>query len=268
MQRVTLPENWLPECNMNRIIMHWSYGKNTANDTDREHYHFVVNGDGEIIRGVHSIRDNVSTSDGDYAAHTRGSNTRTIGISMAGMWGAKEQPFRAGSYSLSEVQIEAFCQLAAILCKKYEIVVTNTTVLGHCEVQPNLGILQNGKWDPIWKAGQTPATAGNELRRRILGYLSSAETPAKRQVEVLGTLLDGIADDDQSTLVPVRALCDAKGWQLAVAGRVATVTTEDRILSLTLDVVNSVGYTEALDLAESLEAMLRWDTARRVVVIQ
>jgi len=35
----------------------------------------LIEDDGNLVRGAHSIADNVSTTDGRYAAHTRGCNT-------------------------------------------------------------------------------------------------------------------------------------------------------------------------------------------------
>jgi hypothetical protein len=47
----------------------------------KEHYHFIIEGDGTVIKGDHDISDNVSTADDDYAAHTRACNTGSIGVS-------------------------------------------------------------------------------------------------------------------------------------------------------------------------------------------
>jgi len=55
---------------MKRIILHWSGGTWSVSGLDREHYHFVVSGDGEVVTGDHAPEDNLSTQ-GGYAAHTR-----------------------------------------------------------------------------------------------------------------------------------------------------------------------------------------------------
>jgi uncharacterized protein YgiM (DUF1202 family) len=65
------------------------------------------------------------------------------------MAGAQERPFDAGRFPMKKEQWEAMAEVAAELCKFYLIPVTPKTVLGHGEVQKNLGITQRGKWDPM-----------------------------------------------------------------------------------------------------------------------
>lgn len=131
---------------MKRLILHWSAGSHTVSDIDREHYHRIVAGDGTIVKGDHPIEDNLSTSDGIYAAHTRGCNAGAIGVAMAGMMGA-EGPGKLGKYPLTKVQFDACIELVRKLVKQYRIPVTLSTVLSHAEVQTTLGIKQNGKID-------------------------------------------------------------------------------------------------------------------------
>lgn len=131
---------------MKRIILHWSAGSHTPSSIDKEHYHFIVAGDGKIVKGDHKVEDNISTSDGLYAAHTRGLNGGSIGVAMAGMLGA-EGPGKLGKYPLTKVQFDACIDLVKKLARQYKIPVTATTVLSHAEVQTTLGIKQNGKVD-------------------------------------------------------------------------------------------------------------------------
>lgn len=132
---------------MQRIIMHWTAGGGRASQEDRKHYHRLVEHDGTVIKGTEAIEDNIVTSDGDYAAHTRNLNTGSIGVAMCGMRGAKEYPFDAGPSPLTEMQFLAFCRLVGDLCREYGIPITRETVLTHAEVQPTLGVKQLGKWD-------------------------------------------------------------------------------------------------------------------------
>ena len=132
---------------MKRIIGHWTAGGGRANDVDVSHYHRLVEYDGTIIPGKEDIADNVVTSDGDYAAHTRRLNTDSIGVAVCGMAGAKEYPFNAGSSPITEKQWRVFCIMIADLCRQYSIPVTRETVLTHAEVEPTLGVKQRGKWD-------------------------------------------------------------------------------------------------------------------------
>ena len=99
------------------------------------------------MRGDHAISDNLNCADDDYAAHTRGTNTGSIGVSLACMAGAIEAPFNAGKYPMTRQQWDGIIQGIAQLCKFYKIPVTPETVLSHAQVQKTLGIKQAGKWD-------------------------------------------------------------------------------------------------------------------------
>lgn len=109
---------------LKRIILHWTGGKWKANDTDRAHYHYIVQGDGTIVSGTHSPKDNINCSDGNYAAHTGGGNTGSIGIAIAAMW---------PGYDIKRAQLEAFCEFVAKVAIKYNIPVTTDTILTHAE---------------------------------------------------------------------------------------------------------------------------------------
>lgn len=82
-----------------------------------------------MVRGDHTIADNVNTADGDYAAHTRGCNTSSIGVSMACMAGAVESHFNAGKFPMTETQWNRAMDVIAHLCSFYKIPVTDKTVL-------------------------------------------------------------------------------------------------------------------------------------------
>ena len=156
---------------LKRIVMHWSAGGHKVSVVDKQHYHFIVSGDGTVVAGNRVPEDNISTSDGKYAAHTYMGNTGSIGVSMAAMLGAVESPFKAGPQPITPVQLEAFTQLVADLCNKYGIPVTRQTVLSHAEVQPTLGIRQRGKWDIAWIPGMdrpgNPVEVGDKIRKMI-----------------------------------------------------------------------------------------------------
>lgn len=142
-----IPAAWMQKVPMKRIIAHWTAGSYKVSALDREHYHFIISGAGEIVKGDHDISDNVNTSDGDYAAHTRGCNTGSIGISLACMAGAEESPFDPGAFPMNKAQWDVMIRAIAQLCVFYGIPVASNTVLSHAEVQGTLGIAQNGKWD-------------------------------------------------------------------------------------------------------------------------
>lgn len=152
-----------------RVIAHWAVTKYKCDETSREHYHFIYEGDGTEIAGHKKPEDNLSTADGVYAAHTLGCNTGSIGVSCAAMFGATSVT-SYGSYPITEVQFNAMCKGIARLCKKYGITVTEKTVLSHAEVTANLGIKQRGKWDiavlPFAKL-TTAKSCGDFMRARV-----------------------------------------------------------------------------------------------------
>lgn len=131
---------------MKRIIIHWTAGSHAVSSVDKEHYHRIVDGNGNVVRGDHKIEDNLSVVDGVYAAHTKGANTGAIGIAMAGMMGA-QGPGKLGKYPLTKRQWDACMALVKRLAAQYKIPVTPSTILSHAEVQSTLGIRQNGKID-------------------------------------------------------------------------------------------------------------------------
>lgn len=132
---------------MKRIICHWTAGGYTPNRVDREHYHFLIDGDGKTHRGDNTVADNEDTRDDKYAAHTRGCNQGSIGVSLCCMLGAIEVPFKPGPAPMKELQWAALIKLVAKLCREHGIKVTPRTVLSHAEVQGTLGIRQRRKWD-------------------------------------------------------------------------------------------------------------------------
>ena len=171
-----IPASWLSNVDMRRIICHWTAGSYHASENDLSHYHILIDGEGVLHRGTHTIADNESTGDGDYAAHTRGLNARSIGVSVCCMAGAKENPFQSGDFPMKKAQWDVMIEVVAELCKKYKIAVTPTTVLGHGEVQKNIGVVQNGKWDPMklsFAGGLSKAEVGAKLRTEVEAHLAT-----------------------------------------------------------------------------------------------
>lgn len=153
------------------IVMHWTAGGHKASALDRKHYHFMVEADGNIVKGDRRPEDNLNTADGTYAAHTLNANTGRIGVAVCGMMGAVERPFNPGKSPLTWPQVNALTALAARLCAQYGIPVSRETVLTHAEVQPTLKIAQKGKWDITWLPGMAaagdPVAVGDRLRADI-----------------------------------------------------------------------------------------------------
>lgn len=170
-----VPDDWMPAGPMKRCILHWTAGGPEPSDLDREHYHLIINRKGKLFRGEHAITDNLKTSDGDYAAHTRGCNTGAIGVSLCGMAGACQSPFRPGPYPITRQQWNAAIIACADLCRRYRIPPDRQHLLMHCEVERFLGIAQRGKWDvSVLCHDRGPwgeRTPGEELRARVAQLL-------------------------------------------------------------------------------------------------
>jgi N-acetyl-anhydromuramyl-L-alanine amidase AmpD len=156
---------------MKRIILHWTAGTHKPSEVDKEHYHFIIDGEGRLVKGDYVPEDNISVSDGIYAAHTRGANGGAIGIAMAGMMDA-EGPGKLGKYPLKQKQWDATMWFVKKIAKQYGIPVTPTTILTHAEVEQTLGIKQKGKIDisfgvPGKPELKTAKTVGNYIRERV-----------------------------------------------------------------------------------------------------
>ena len=173
-----VPESWLPDAPMNKVILHWTAGSYRAGGLDKFSYHILIEGDGKLVRGTFSIADNVSNlvwNPRSYAAHTKGTNTRSVGVSACCMAGARNSPtFSAGTAPMLELQWNRMVEVTAQLCTRYSIPVTDRTVLGHGEVQKNLGIAQSGKWDPMvlpWDLGASKEEVGERFRSKVKSLL-------------------------------------------------------------------------------------------------
>lgn len=170
---------------MERIIVHWSAGTHTVSALDRQHYHYIIDGNGAVHKGDHPVSANAGPLvSGRYAAHTLNANTGSIGVALAAMVGAVERPFNAGRHPITPAQVDALARLCADLCRDYAIPVTRKTVLTHAEVQPTLGIAQRGKWDISWLPGMSapgnPVTVGDMIRARVTAAAFAAPEPAEQ----------------------------------------------------------------------------------------
>lgn len=166
---------------MKRSITHWTAGTGRASSIDKKHYHRITEFDATVVDGIEEIEDNVVTSDGDYAAHTRNFNTESGGFAMAGMRGATEFPFHPGDHPINEKQFEAHCRMLASFHTEYGIPVTPYTCLTHAEVENRFGIKQNGKWDltrlPFRPEIVGAGPVGDYLRERVQSYMPQNVLP-------------------------------------------------------------------------------------------
>lgn len=268
---VIVPDSWMPAAGMKRIIVHWTAGPHTANAVDRAAYHILIEESGKLVRGTHTIADNVSTADGNYAAHTLHANTRSIGVSMCCMKGCVEKPFSAGSAPMTQRQWKTMLQVVAQLCRRYEIDVTPQTVLGHGEVQKTLGIAQKQKWDPMvlpWNRSLSYAQVGNLLRQGVREIL---EAPVAVSVNVRGTTIgeDHAMIQDGRVFVDARALEGALGWRVhSLAGGEAAVEPEEgrRLNAFAID-HDGRSFVSVDGIADDLERTMAWDSLSRTIHI-
>ena len=136
---------------MNKLIYHWTGGAYSPNLIDKQHYHFVIDNNGKVFSGKFKPENNEKCIAFQYAAHTGGGNTGSIGIAFCGMFGFKNKN-QSGKYPLTLKQIEkGFC-LGAELIIKYNININNKlsvqTHYGFGKRNPNT--TSSGKIDIIY----------------------------------------------------------------------------------------------------------------------
>jgi N-acetyl-anhydromuramyl-L-alanine amidase AmpD len=183
-----VPIEWMPQCSMKRVIVHWTAGAHRASDLDRAHYHLLVESDGTLVRGTHSIAANEHMRE-PRASHTRNCNTGSIGVAVCCMAGARERPFDAGQVAMTRRQWDVMADVVAELCRRYAIPVTARAVLGHGEVQANLNFPQLGKWDPLvlpWATGLSRAEVMDGFRTRVREHVAQLEAVSAAVVPASG----------------------------------------------------------------------------------
>lgn len=114
---------------MKRIIIHWTGGAGSPNALEKQHYHFLIDSQGTVHKGVFAPEANEKCVEGRYAAHVGGGNTGSIGVALCGM---NNWP-RSTKYLLTFRQLVSAFSFIASLCAKYSIDITPTTVLTHYE---------------------------------------------------------------------------------------------------------------------------------------
>lgn len=158
------------------IINHWTAGLAKPNATDFEHYHYLIDQDGNIYKGDHTIEDNDNTADGDYAAHCGGGNTKRYGISLCGMMDFKSNK-SPGKYKLTEIQLETLYMLnAKILFKEGFKEVNSNNLMTHMEFgNKNPKTSSYGKIDICYLPTNPSVTSekvGDFIRNKTSWYLN------------------------------------------------------------------------------------------------
>ena len=117
---------------MKRIIIHWTAGLYKPSEYEKAHYHFLVDGDGNVHAGKYKPEDNEVCRTCGYAAHTGGGNTGSIGVALCAMAEFKSSA-NCGKYPILKKQFESCMELCAKLAKKYKIQISPDTVMTHYE---------------------------------------------------------------------------------------------------------------------------------------
>jgi hypothetical protein len=163
---------------MNRITMHHAASGYTLSKEAFEHYHRIIDGDGEVHNGRHAIEDNLPGNGGSYAAHTLNLNSGNIGTSILAMGEAKwADPFGSTKFPVKPAQVDRLCSEVAHLAIDYSIPVDRRFILSHAEVQITLGVKQKNKWDfdydPRYSSkSRDPVGIGDELRQEIASIMT------------------------------------------------------------------------------------------------
>lgn len=164
---------------MKRIIIHWTAGTYYPTDYEKEHYHFLVDKEGNVHNGKFKPEDNGICRVGKYAAHTGGGNTGSIGVAICAMAGFKDKKV-VGNYPILKKQFESTMALCAELSNKYNISVTPQTVLTHYEFgKKNPKTTSAGKIDIVYippYSWVTPEEAGSFIRSKIKWYKQKFES--------------------------------------------------------------------------------------------
>lgn len=169
-----------------RIICHWTGGGPKANDVDKAHYHFIVEQDGNVVRGVHPVAENMRKLGRGtaYAGHTGGFNSFSVGVSFAGM--ASWVPGGTTKYPLTAVQVQTGMTFVAFLGQAYGLDPLNSShVFTHTEawtLHKVKGTVNDQKTDITYlpfKPDLGKAAVGPWLRQVAFDALRSLSTPAK-----------------------------------------------------------------------------------------
>lgn len=154
-----------------RIIMHWTGGKHIPNSVDLEHYHFLFDGDGDVVKGVHPVSSNMRRlkSGDNYAAHTRGFNSYSIGVSFCGMHGSRPG-VSFGNWPLKENQVQEGLKFVSALCLAYGLnPMDSHHVFTHYEAEYLHGVDQVPVGPGTWKRDITELEFLPDLKKNDVG---------------------------------------------------------------------------------------------------
>jgi hypothetical protein len=191
----SLPEK--PE----RLILHWTAGAHISRPDEWLHYHILIDHEENVaedadddtvtvlggvplernMRDVRGLPSASTNPDEGYAAHTRGFNSRSIGLALCGMRGAidrrpsSQHPgmIDPGPSPITRLQVRRMVMLCVDFCQMFGYQPLEDRIFTHWEAQEIHGVRQKGKWDITWLPGHlfTRRDCGPFLRRQTLNWL-------------------------------------------------------------------------------------------------
>lgn len=155
----------------NRITLHHTAGKYTANDLERNCYHYLIDDKGNVTKGKYSVADNMNCYDGAYAKHCGGGNTKNIGVAFCANIGFTEKGLTS-SCPLTRPQLEAGFKLIAELSILHNIPIDSEYIFTHYEFDQRKK-KPEGKIDIIYLPPfpfVKRNDIGNFIRNKVLWY--------------------------------------------------------------------------------------------------
>jgi hypothetical protein len=177
LRKVKRPHLLFDQSGLHGIIWHWAASSYTVTDKVLSHYndghdHLGNSYDGGA-RAEHQA--NYDWRKGVGVSHSRNANTGRIGQAVIAMGNAEGWPLDVGQYPMTWAGIDAMLMRGVDYHYQFDIPITPWSMLTHAEIQPTLGITQNGKWDIRWLPEDAKVTdareAGDILRARMRGML-------------------------------------------------------------------------------------------------
>lgn len=135
---------------INRVHWHWTGGNHIPSDFDRRAYNELFDNMGNLYDGGSPAQQQAFYQPGRVGvSHTLNGNSNAIGLAIAAMGNASERggKVEAGRFPVTWDAIDGMLERTAEHCRAFDIKVSPWTTLTHAEVQPNIGIRQNNKWD-------------------------------------------------------------------------------------------------------------------------
>lgn len=159
---------------LSKITFHWTAGASIPCATDLKHYHYVIDSNGILYKGIYRPEDNINCNDGKYAAHCGGGNTGNIGIAFCGCYVPNGVSVKNTKFPLTRIQLERGFELGAELCKKYNISVNPDNVFTHYEFgKKHPKTLSAGKIDITYMHPfPLEKDCGQFIRNKIKWYLN------------------------------------------------------------------------------------------------